>query len=57
MSQHGVLLHGEQNGGALAIAESTMPAGAVGPPLHSHAFDEAFYVPALMIKAGRCRRR
>jgi quercetin dioxygenase-like cupin family protein len=24
--------------------ESTLPAGAPGPPLHTHAFDEAFYV-------------
>lgn len=39
-----VLLRGEESGGALAIVESTMPAGAPGPPLHSHAFDEAFYV-------------
>jgi quercetin dioxygenase-like cupin family protein len=39
-----VLLRGEESGGALAIVESTMPAGTPGPPLHSHAFDEAFYV-------------
>jgi quercetin dioxygenase-like cupin family protein len=39
-----VLLRGEESGGAAAIVENTMPAGAPGPPLHSHAFDEAFYV-------------
>lgn len=39
-----VLVRGEQSGGALAIVEQTMPAGAPGPPLHSHAFDEAFYI-------------
>jgi quercetin dioxygenase-like cupin family protein len=26
------------------VIESTMPAGAEGPPLHTHDFDEAFYV-------------
>jgi quercetin dioxygenase-like cupin family protein len=26
------------------MVESTMPAGAPGPPLHSHDFDEAFYI-------------
>jgi quercetin dioxygenase-like cupin family protein len=35
---------GEQSDSAVGIVESTMPAGAPGPPLHSHAFDEAFYV-------------
>ena len=39
-----VLLHGEESDGALAVVESTMAAGAPGPPLHSHAFDEAFYL-------------
>jgi quercetin dioxygenase-like cupin family protein len=39
-----ILVRGEQSGGAVAIVEQTMPAGAPGPPLHSHAFDEAFYV-------------
>jgi quercetin dioxygenase-like cupin family protein len=39
-----ILLRGEESGGAVSIAENTMPAGAAGPPLHSHAFDEAFYV-------------
>ena len=39
-----VLLRGEHSESAIALVESTMPAGAPGPPLHSHAFDEAFYV-------------
>ncbi len=39
-----VLLRGEQSNGAVAVVESTMPAGSPGPPLHLHAFDEAFYV-------------
>jgi quercetin dioxygenase-like cupin family protein len=42
--RHKVLLHGEQSDRAVSIVEHTMPAGANGPPLHSHAFDEAFYV-------------
>ncbi|MGB0098076.1 MAG: cupin domain-containing protein [Solirubrobacteraceae bacterium] len=39
-----VLLRNEESAGAVAIAENTMPAGAPGPPLHSHAFDESSYV-------------
>ena len=39
-----VLLRGEQSNSAVSIVESTMPAGAPGPPLHAHAFDETFYV-------------
>jgi quercetin dioxygenase-like cupin family protein len=34
----------EHSSGRLGIVERTMPAGAAGPPLHIHAFDEAFYV-------------
>ncbi len=41
---HKVLLRGEDSDSTLSIAESTMPANAAGPPLHSHAFDEAFYI-------------
>lgn len=43
-SRNKVLLRGEQSNSAVAIVEQTMPAGAPGPPLHSHAFDEAFYI-------------
>jgi quercetin dioxygenase-like cupin family protein len=39
-----VLLRSEQSGDRVSVIESTMPAGATGPPLHTHAFDEAFYV-------------
>jgi quercetin dioxygenase-like cupin family protein len=39
-----VLLRGEESGAAVSIVEHTMPAGAPGPPLHSHGFDEAFYI-------------
>ena len=39
-----VLLRGEHSDSVVSIVESTMPAGAAGPPLHAHAFDEAFYV-------------
>src|SRR5438046_2582949 len=44
MPTNKVMLRGEESGGAVAIVENTMPAAAPGPPLHSHAFDEAFYV-------------
>jgi quercetin dioxygenase-like cupin family protein len=39
-----ILLRGEDTDGALSVVESTMPAGAAGPRLHKHEFDEAFYV-------------
>jgi quercetin dioxygenase-like cupin family protein len=39
-----VLLRSEQSDGHVSVTESTMPAGAQGPPLHVHDFDEAFYV-------------
>ena len=39
-----ILLRGEETAGAVSIVENTMPARAPGPPLHSHGFDEAFYV-------------
>jgi quercetin dioxygenase-like cupin family protein len=39
-----VLVRGEQNDGRVGVVESVMPAGAPGPPLHVHDFDEAFYV-------------
>jgi hypothetical protein len=37
-----VLLRSEQTGGAIALIENTAPPGWDGPPLHHHAFDEAF---------------
>jgi quercetin dioxygenase-like cupin family protein len=39
-----ILVRGEQNDGRVGIVESVMDAGAAGPPLHVHDFDEAFYV-------------
>ena len=39
-----VLVRSEQSDGRVSIIESEMPAGAKGPPLHTHEFDEAFYV-------------
>ena len=39
-----VLLRSEQTGGQVSVIDNTMPAGAKGPPLHHHDFDEAFYV-------------
>jgi mannose-6-phosphate isomerase-like protein (cupin superfamily) len=38
-----VLLRSEQSEGQVAVIE-TAPAPGVGPPLHHHDFDEAFYV-------------
>jgi quercetin dioxygenase-like cupin family protein len=39
-----VLLRSEQTAGAIGAVEVRVPAGWEGPPLHQHAFDEAFYV-------------
>ena len=39
-----VLLRTEQGDDRVGIVEVTVPAGWPGPPLHHHAFDEAFYV-------------
>jgi mannose-6-phosphate isomerase-like protein (cupin superfamily) len=39
-----VLLRSEQSDGRISVIASAMPAGAKGPPLHVHEFDEAFYV-------------
>ena len=39
-----VLLRSEESGGRISVIVSRMPAGAGGPPLHKHDFDEAFYV-------------
>jgi quercetin dioxygenase-like cupin family protein len=39
-----VLLRSEQSDGRVSMIESVMPAGAKGPPLHTHDFDETFYV-------------
>jgi quercetin dioxygenase-like cupin family protein len=39
-----VLLRSEQTAGAIGAIEVRVPAGWEGPPLHHHAFDEAFCV-------------
>ena len=39
-----VLVRAEQSDGRVGVIDSEMPAGAKGPPLHTHAFDETFYV-------------
>ena len=39
-----IYVRSEQSRGRLAVIENKMPAGAPGPPLHVHDFDEAFYV-------------
>jgi quercetin dioxygenase-like cupin family protein len=39
-----VLLHGEQTGGFVSVTEVTLPPHTAGPPLHTHDFDEAFYM-------------
>jgi mannose-6-phosphate isomerase-like protein (cupin superfamily) len=39
-----VLVRTEQSDDRVGIVEVNVPAGWPGPPLHHHAFDEAFYV-------------
>lgn len=39
-----ILLRGEESRDAASAVELTVPARWSGPPLHHHAFDEAFYV-------------
>jgi quercetin dioxygenase-like cupin family protein len=39
-----VLLRSEESDGVVAAIEVASPPGFKGPPLHRHAFDEAFYV-------------
>ncbi len=39
-----VLLRGEETGGQVSVTEIVMPPHNAGPPLHTHDFDEAFYV-------------
>jgi quercetin dioxygenase-like cupin family protein len=38
-----VLLRSEETGGHMSVTEIEVPPGA-GPPLHTHDFDEAFYM-------------
>ncbi len=39
-----VLLRGEQTGGQVSVTEIVVPPHSAGPPLHTHGFDEAFYL-------------
>ena len=39
-----VLLRGEETRGQLSVTEIVVPPHTAGPPLHTHDFDEAFYV-------------
>jgi quercetin dioxygenase-like cupin family protein len=39
-----VLLRSEETGGQVSVTEIEVPAHSAGPPLHTHDFDEAFYM-------------
>src|SRR4051812_43286420 len=39
-----VLLRSEQTGGHVSVTEIVVPSHTSGPPLHTHDFDEAFYM-------------
>ena len=39
-----VLLRSEQSDGHVSMIEIVVPAHSAGPPLHTHEFDEAFYM-------------
>jgi quercetin dioxygenase-like cupin family protein len=39
-----VLLRGEETGGHVSVTEIVVPPQTAGPPLHTHDFDEAFYM-------------
>ena len=39
-----VLLRSEDTGGHVSVTEITVPPHTAGPPLHTHDFDEAFYM-------------
>ncbi len=39
-----VLLHSEETGGHVSVTEILVPPHSAGPPLHTHDFDEAFYL-------------
>ena len=41
-----VLLRSEETGGHMSVAEIVVPPHSGGPPLHTHDFDEAFYMLA-----------
>ena len=39
-----ILLRGEEAGGHVSVIEIVVPPHSAGPPLHTHDFDEAFYL-------------
>jgi quercetin dioxygenase-like cupin family protein len=39
-----VLLRSEETGGRVSVTEIEVPPHSAGPPLHTHDFDEAFYM-------------
>ena len=39
-----VLLRGEETDGHVSVTEIVVPPHSAGPPLHTHDFDEAFYM-------------
>jgi quercetin dioxygenase-like cupin family protein len=39
-----VLLRSEETGGHVSVTEIVLPPHSAGPPLHTHDFDEAFYL-------------
>jgi len=39
-----VLLRSEETGGHISVTEIVVPPHSPGPPLHTHGFDEAFYL-------------
>jgi quercetin dioxygenase-like cupin family protein len=39
-----VLLRGEKTDGRVSVTDIVVPPHTAGPPLHTHDFDEAFYV-------------
>jgi quercetin dioxygenase-like cupin family protein len=39
-----ILLRGEETGDQVSVTEVVIPPHHAGPPLHTHDFDEAFYV-------------
>jgi quercetin dioxygenase-like cupin family protein len=39
-----ILLRSEQSGGHVSIMDNVVSARSAGPPLHTHDFDEAFYM-------------
>src|SRR3954462_11515173 len=39
-----VLLRSEETGGHVSVTEIVVPPHSAGPPLHTHDFDEVFYV-------------